>query len=157
MASLYTLKDWRALILSKIENGEEGLEDTLESIDCAIEEKLEGYAMVIRNLEADALAYENEEKRFKEKKLAAKKGIARMKQAIQDAMLESGKEEIKTTLFTFNFRNNAPAVHILDESLIPDVFFKVERTVKKDELKKSLKEMQVPGAELRASRSLQIK
>lgn len=157
MASLYTLKDWRAVILSKIENGEEGLQDTLESIDCAIEEKVEGYAMVIRNLEADVLAYENEEKRFKAKKQATKKGIERMKQAIHDAMVESGKDEIKTTLFTLKFRHNAPAVHITDESLIPDVFFKVERTVQKDMLKKSLREMAVPGAELRASRSLQIK
>lgn len=157
MASLYTLKDWRAVILSKIENGEEGLQDTLESIDCAIDEKLEGYAMVIRNLEADATAYEAEEKRFKEKKQAARKGIERMKQAIQDAMIESGKDEIKTTLFSLKLRNNAPAVHITDESLIPDLFFRYERTVKKEELKKQLREMPVPGAELRASRSLQIK
>lgn len=157
MASLYELKDWRALILSKIENGEEGLEDTLESIECAIEEKLEGYALVIRSLEADVITFEREEKYFKEKKMKAKKGIERMKQAIKDAMFESGKDEIKTTLFTLNLRNNAPAVHILDESLIPDVFFKTERVVKKDELKKTLREMQVPGAELRCSRSVQIK
>lgn len=157
MASLYTLQGWRALIQSQIESGEEGLEDTLESIECAIEDKLEGYAMVIRNLESDAAAYENEEKRFKEKKLAAKKGVERMKKAIYDEMVQGGKEEVKTGLFTFKFRNNAPAVHITDESLIPDTFFKTERVVRKDMLKESLKEMAVPGAELRASRSLQIK
>lgn len=157
MASLYALKDWRALILSKIERGDEGLTEILESVNCAIDEKLEGYGMVIRNLEADAVAYETEEKRFKEKKIATKKAIERMKQAINDEMNESGKDEIKTRLFTFNFRNNPPAVHILDESLIPDLFFKVERNVSKEALKKSLLEMPVPGAELRSSRSLQIK
>lgn len=157
MASLYELKDWRALILSKIEAGEEGFADILESVNCAIDEKLEGYGMVIRTLEADAVAYENEEKYFKEKKQKTKKAIEQMKQAIIDEMNESGKDEIKTRLFHFKFRNNAPAVHILDENLIPDLFFKSERSVNKEALKKSLREMQVPGAELRASRSLQIK
>jgi len=157
MASLYELKNWRALILEQIEDGDEGLEEILKTVDCAIEEKLEGYAMVMRNLEADAAAYETEEKRFKEKKQKAKKGIERMKQAIHDAMNESGKDEVKTKLFTFKLRNNAPAVHITDENLIPDEYFKVERTVKKTDLAKTLKEKPVPGAELRASRSLQIK
>lgn len=157
MTSLYHLKEWRSLVQSQIESGEEGLEAILETINCAIDEKIEGYGMIIRNLESDAAAYEEEEKRFKEKKLAARKGADRLKQAIFDEMQSQGVDEVKTKLFNFKLRNNAPAVHIVDESLIPDVFFKVERTVRKDVLKKSLKEMQVPGAELRASRSLLMK
>lgn len=157
MPTLYELRGSYAQIQRLIEDGAEGLEDTLESIEGAIEEKIESYVMVIKNLEADAAAYEKEEKHFKERKIVAQNGIKRMKQAIVDTLKENNCEEVKTEKFNIKFRNNAPSVRIIDESLIPEEFFKVERTLSKSDLAARLKEREIPGAELVANRSLQIK
>lgn len=157
MPTLYELRGSYAQIQRMIEEGAEGLEDTLESIEGAIEEKIESYVMVIKNLEADAAAYEKEEKHFKQRKMVAQNGIKRMKQVIIDTMNEGDREEVKTEKFNIKFRNNAPTVQIVDESLIPDEFFKVERTISKSELAARLKEKEIPGAELVVNKSLQIK
>lgn len=157
MTSLYELKGWRNAILCKIENGENYLDDTLESIECAIDEKLEGYGMIIRNLENKIEGCKEEEKRFKDKRTKAENAVIRLKAAIQDELLASGKQEINTRLFDFKIRRNPPAVHIQDEKLIPDYYFKTQKTVNKEALKKALKEMPVPGAELRSSVGVLIK
>ncbi len=157
MPTLYELQGAYAQIQQMIVDGADGLEETLESIEGAIEEKLEAYVMVIRNLEADVIAYETEEKRFKERKAIAQKGISRMKQAIEETMKLSNRDEVKTEKFNIKFRNNAPSVHILDESLIPKEFIKIERTISRAELAKRLKETEIPGAKLVANKSLQIK
>ncbi|MBD7942510.1 siphovirus Gp157 family protein [Psychrobacillus sp. Sa2BUA9] len=157
MPTLYELQGSYAQIQQMIVDGAGGLEETLESIEGAIEEKLEAYVMVIRNLEADVIAYDTEEKRFKERKAIAKKGINRMKQAIEETMKLSNRDEVKTEKFNIKFRNNAPSVHILDESLIPKEFIKIERTISKAELAKRLKESEIPGVKLVVNKSLQIK
>ena len=157
MPTLYELQGAYAQIQQMIVDGADGLEETLESIEGAIEEKLEAYVMVIRNLEADVIAYDTEEKRFKERKAIAQKGISRMKQAIEETMKLSNRDEVKTEKFNIKFRNNAPSVHILDESLIPKEFIKIERTISRAELAKRLKETEIPGAKLVANKSLQIK
>lgn len=157
MTSLYELQNWRSQLYERALQGDENFTDTLESIECAIEEKAEGYVKVIRSLQAARDAAKAEKDFFKEKEERAKKAIERMEKALSDELTLSGKKEIKTGLFKINFRNNAPSVYVTDESLIPDVFFKHERTLKKSELAKTLKEMPVDGAVLRVNRSLQIK
>ena len=64
----------------------ETLKDTLDSIEDAIEDKAENIAKWIRNLEADKKAFEEEEKRFKEKKQAADNRIKSLKLYLEDNM-----------------------------------------------------------------------
>ena len=54
--NLYELTGAYLQIQNMIEEGAEGLEDTLESIQDALEDKADGYGRVIRNLEAQAKA-----------------------------------------------------------------------------------------------------
>ncbi|MET4560787.1 hypothetical protein ABIA69_001931 [Lysinibacillus parviboronicapiens] len=157
MATLYELRGSYAQIQQMIEEGAEGLEEILKTVEGAIEEKLESYVMVMKNFEAEATICATEEKRFKERKNTALNGVKRMKQAIVDTMNESKRDEVKTEKFKINFRNNAPSVHIEDESLIPDEFIKIERTISKAELAARLKEAEIPGAKLVASKSLQVR
>src|SRR5699024_12069648 len=94
--NLYELSDNYQQIQAMIEDGEEGLEDTLESLEDAIEDKAIGYAKVMRNLEGQANAIKEEEKRLSERRKALENNIKRMKESLQDAMLLNGKRKIKT-------------------------------------------------------------
>ncbi|GKV69827.1 hypothetical protein NCCP2716_23250 [Sporosarcina sp. NCCP-2716] len=123
MATLYELQGMYAQLQQLIEDGGEGLEDTLESVEGALEEKLESYAMVIRNIESDVDGLKAEEKRLADRRKSMENGIKRMKTAMQDAMSSTGERKIKGEKFTFTIQKNPPSLKVLDESVIPSEFF----------------------------------
>lgn len=128
--------------------------DTLESIDLAIEEKADGYAKLIRNQEASSKAFDEEIKRMKERKQAVDNNVKRMKLSLQNAMVEIGKTKFKTDLFSFNIQKNQPSVEIIDESLVPDEYKKINIEFDKSAIKKA---ENVPGVEIKQSESLRIR
>ena len=137
----------------------ETLKDTLDSIEEAIEDKAENIAKWIRNLEADKKAFEEEEKRFKEKKQAADNRIKSLKLYLEDNMRLTGKTKFKAGVFSFAIQNNQPNVEVFDEALIPKQFL-IEQPVKID--RAGIKELlkageEVPGAELKHSSGLRIR
>lgn len=161
MATLYQLTGDLLTLQQMIEDGAEGLEDTLESIQLSVEEKLEGYAMVIKNIESDVEGLKAEEKRLAERRKRMEREIERMKQSMATSLDtvepdKKGVKRLKTEKFTFSFRKSS-SVQIVDESKIPEEFFKVERTISRSELTAKLKEQEVPGAELVEKQSLQIR
>ena len=137
----------------------ETLKDTLDSIEEAFEDKAENIAKWIRNLEADKKAFEEEEKRFKEKKQAADNRIKSLKLYLEDNMRLTGKTKFKAGFFSFAIQNNPPSVEVFDEALIPKQFL-IAQPVKIDragiaELLKAGEE--VPGAELKQTEGLRIR
>lgn len=137
----------------------ETLKDTLDSIEEAFEDKAENIAKWIRNLEADKKAFEEEEKRFKEKKQAADNRIKSLKLYLEDNMRLTGKTKFKAGFFSFAIQNNPPSVEVFDEALIPKQFL-IEQPVKIDRagIKEFLKAgEEVPGAELKHSSGLRIR
>ena len=137
----------------------ETLKDTLDSIEEAIEVKAENIAKWIRNLEADKKAFEEEEKRFKEKKQAADNRIKSLKLYLEDNMRLTGKTKFKAGFFSFAIQNNPPSVEVFDEALIPKQFL-IEQPAKID--RAGIKELlkageEVPGAELKHSSGLRIR
>lgn len=158
MGTLYELTDNLRMIQQLIEDGAEGLDDTLESVEMALEEKVEGYSMVIRNIESDVDGIDKEIKRLTERKQVLKNGIDRMKNNLQFALASTGKKKVQTEKFTVSLRKST-SVQIVDESKIPEEFFKVkvEKTVNKKELAQQLKESKIEGARLVENESLQIR
>jgi prefoldin subunit 5 len=158
--NLYELTDSYLKVLELIENGEEGLEDTLESLNDTIELKADGYARIIRNLEANAVALKTEIDRLTNRRRSIENSIDRLKENLKNAMIATGKEKIKTDLFNVTVVNNPVAVNVIDEKLIPEKYFKVEIIRKLDKLSlrdaiKSGEEIQ--GAELMQGKGLRIK
>lgn len=158
--NLYELTDNYLKVLELIENGEEGLEDTLESLNDTIELKADGYARIIRNLEANAVALKTEIDRLTNRRRSIENSIDRLKENLKNAMIATGKEKIKTDLFNVTVVNNPVAVNVIDEKLIPEEYFKVEIIRKLDKLSlrdaiKSGEEIQ--GAELMQGKGLRIK
>lgn len=137
----------------------ETLKDTLDSIAETFEDKAESIAKLIRNLEADKKAFDEEEKRFKDKKQTADNRIKSLKLYLEDNMRLTGKTKFKTGVFSFAIQNNPPSVEVFDEALIPKQFLiaqpvKIDRAGIKELLKAG---EEVPGAELKHSSGLRIR
>lgn len=139
---------------------DETWQDTLESIDSAIEQKADGVMYVIRNLEVDVIGLKDEEKRLKSKREVAERKIKRLKQYLQENMEAVGKTKFKTQLFSYNIQNNPASLKLTDERLIPEKYYTVETSRKYDNkaIKDDLKAGKViNGAELKTSQSLRIR
>lgn len=97
-------------------------EDTLEGLSGELEDKADGYARVIRQIEGDSAALKAEIDRLTARKRAADNSIARMKEALKMAMIVAGKPKIKTELFSFCVQKNPARVVIDDPAKIPAGF-----------------------------------
>lgn len=156
--NIYELSGAYQEVQDMIEQGHDDLEDTLESLVDAIEDKAIGYAKVMKNIEAQAEAIKSEEKRLSERRKSLDNNIKRLKETLQQTMIYNDMRKIKTDLFNFNIQNNPPSVKVVDESMIPKRFY-VEQLPKLDRktLIKELKESEVPGVELTQGESLRIR
>ncbi len=137
---------------------EEELQEHLKNIDDEIEIKAENIAKVLKDLEAESEAYKKEIERLSNKKKSTENRAKRLKEYLQMAMEAVDKKKFKTDLFSFNIQKNAPSLKILDESKIPEDFYKIERKLDMAEFKKAVKEgLYEEAAELVQSESLRIR
>ena len=137
----------------------EVMQDTLDSIEGAIENKAENIAKLIRNLESDVSAYKEEEDRLKTKRQATENKVKWLKTYLEDNMKLTGKTKFKSGMFNFSIQKNPVSVNILDERIIPEEFLipqlpKIDKTALKDVLKNGV---EVPGAELKQTEGLRIR
>lgn len=133
--------------------------DTLEAVQGEFEEKADGYAKIIRQLEYESAAYDAEAKILRGKKIQADKKIDRLKSTLKESMEITGRTKFKTELFDFGIRNNKPSVVIDDLRMIPQAFLKIkEPEPDKAELYKALKDGAIlEGVHLEPSTSLSIR
>ena len=168
--SVYTLRDinemmynLQQLILDGAdEETIQSFMETKEMIEMERNIKLEGYAMIIKNLESDNAGIKAEEDRLAKRRKLSENAIARMKERMIETleMVEpdaKGVKRVKTEKFTFSFRKST-SVKVEDESVIPPQFIKVEKTISRAELAKALKNgEQIQGAKLVENQSLSIR
>ena len=108
-----------------IEEGD--LNSALENIDDEIETKADNIAKVLRDFDGDIEALKSEEERLAKKRKAIENRQKHLKEYLQNAMLVLDKRKFKTDLFSFNIQKNAPSLKILDESKIPEDYYKIEK------------------------------
>lgn len=160
MATLYELTGIYQDIY-QMDMDDETKADTLASIDWQeqFEQKAEGYAHVIKNLEADVAMYKNEEANFKAKKQAAQKKLDYIKDNIIAAMSVTGQTEVRGGSLTLKLQKNPESVRV-DEDMLPKKYFvkKVELKPDKNGLKELLRSgRSIKGAELIRTEKLVIK
>jgi len=97
---------------------EEALADSLEALGMDIEDKADGYAKVIAQLNADATALKAEIDRLTARKRTIERNVDRMKESLKTTMILTGKTKFKTELFSFGIQKNPPKVVIDDPSRI---------------------------------------
>lgn len=143
MSTMYELTDNFMAVLEMASDPEippEAIADTLEGIEGEIELKAQSYAIIIKELEGEAVKLKTEETRLLSKRKSLENNIKRIKDNLFNAMKITGKEKFKTDLFSFGIQKSPAKLVIDDLSLIPKKYY-VEQAPKLDEqrLKSDLK------------------
>lgn len=141
------------------------VEALLESVEDGLPAKVDGVAAMIRNLEADAAAFDLEQKLFADKKKKATKSVERLKEYLRSALIVADQKSIKGVRFTVALQANAPTVELLGGVTAEALPFEFRRTkvtheVDKTALKEALKagdEAALAVAELRTSSHVRIR
>lgn len=105
--------------------------DAMEALEGEIEYKADGYAKVIRNMEANVEAIKAEMQRLTKNKMALENNIARLKDNLHHSMVTTGKKKFKTDLFSFSIQKNGGAdpvvVDVATEDLPDDLVIVTEK------------------------------
>ncbi|SCU31398.1 siphovirus Gp157 family protein [Staphylococcus xylosus] len=163
MSNIYKLSSDYLTVLNMITQEHEELDqsyiDTLESIDEALEVKADNYIKVIKSLESDNEAIDEEIKRLRQRKTTYDTHIKRMKESLQNMMEETGKTKFKTALNSYNIQKNPPSLNIVDEKLIPKDYWvsQAPKLNKKDALAELKEGKEIPGVEVKQTRSLRVR
>jgi hypothetical protein len=137
------------------------LTDTLDSLQCAIEEKAQGIAVIASEMTADIGYVDSEIKRLQARKRSIEGNVERLKDYMQTNMQALGMEKIKTPTHTIAIRQN-PASLVIDDAkaLYAEYLTIIPQTVEpnKQKIKDALKAgKEVPGARLTAEKRLEIR
>lgn len=136
----------------------EALRDTMDAINGELEDKADGYAKVIRELEAEEAGLDAEIKRLQARKSAVSGNKGRIKDSLESAMRETGKLKFKTALFSFGIQKNPPSVAILSENIPLDYLVVPDPQPDKKRILAELKAgASFDWAELRQTESLRIR
>ncbi|WP_199181488.1 siphovirus Gp157 family protein [Staphylococcus simulans] len=141
------------------EGDEKALVDTLESIEDAFEDKADGYQAVIKSLEADNVAIDEEIKRLRQRKTTNQNGIKRLKESLQEAMLRTDKIKFKTALHSYSIANNPPSLDIETEKYIPTEYWvsQAPKVNKKDLLADLKNGKEIKGVTVKQTQSLRVR
>lgn len=166
MATIYEITDKYKIIQSLIEEGAEPevFAEALKAIDGEAAEKLEAYAMVIKNVDSDIKGLDAEIKRLQERKKSLVNKTASMKQAMSETLElvepdKDGKKRLKTSKFSFYFTERQ-SVQVEDVSKLPSTLVEVveDKKPKMDEIKQALEEgKKIEGVTVTTNKSLGIR
>ena len=160
MAKLYELATVYAALRDLEDIDAEVLQDTLESIESAMEVKALNIAILIDGLSADVNIIKAEEHRLANRRRMIEGKQRWLKEYLQSQMERAGIDKFKTATHSISLQNNPPALNITDESKIPPeymILVPAKWEVDKKVVKEALKTKEVPGAELVVGRSLRIR
>ena len=142
--NLYDLTAVYKRLQDQLEAGED-VAGILEVIGDEIEVKADGYARVIRNMQAYAEAYKAEEQRLADKRKKCEAGIERLKLNLFDSMKATGKEKFKTDLFSFSIQKNGGADPVIVDVETDDLPDDLVQITEKPDLKAIAKYIKETG------------
>ncbi len=139
----------------------EMIADTLEGIEGALGDKLDGAFTYVRNLEGLAKTVDEEVKRLTDRKKSFENHAKSIRKYVLSCLLASGQNSLKTTTNTFTARKGVASVVIDNVELLPDELVITQVLMAPD--KKAIKEaiengVEVAGAHIEiGERSLQVR
>ena len=141
------------------ENLRELVTNSLNEIEDNIKDKADNVVRFIRNLESEANAIKEEEKRLAEMRKKREKQVENLKQYLFDFTKVADGQKIKGSIFTVSIKKNPASVVIDDLEAIPEEYKRVKTVVEANKtlLKKVLKDGEVAGVHLEQKESLNIK
>ncbi|WP_353458373.1 siphovirus Gp157 family protein [Staphylococcus coagulans] len=135
------------------------IEDTLESIESELHEKIDNTIGLKRSVDGDVDVIDKEIKRLQDIKKQKQNLSDRLKQILQDMLDQRDLQKYRTPTNYIYKQKNAPSVYVTNESLLDKSYFiQQEPKLNKKQIKEDIKAgIEVAGAELRDSESLVIK
>lgn len=144
--TMYELSDtWRQLL----EMGDDptidadAISDTMEAVECEIEEKAENVAKVLAEMTAVMNGLKEEEERLHQKRMDIDKKKQSLKKRLQELMECTGKTSFKTKLFSFSIQKNGgkiPVIVDVDTSELPDDMVMISEKPDTEALRKYIEE-----------------
>lgn len=162
MASIYELnKNYQEVsaLLETAETEEElqAINDTLEMLDCSIEEKVENTAKYIKNVESDIEGIKAEINRLTTLKKQKERNTEWLKSNIEYALKTKGIEKLEVGTFKCGYRKSEKTF-VDDVNKLPDELKKVEYKPMAAEIKKYIKEHgSLDGARIETCMNFYIK
>jgi predicted RNase H-like nuclease (RuvC/YqgF family) len=161
MAKLYELTDdylslWESL--SDPEADWTEAEEKLRGIERAFDDKVSACAKMIRNMESEETALTREIDRMSQRHDALVRKTKAIKAYVQAEMETSGREKVRTDVFTVSVQHSPDKVHVVDETKIPPQYYQTTKRLDKIEVLRMLKAgYAVPGCELTQGSHLRIR
>lgn len=162
MASIYELnKNYQEVsaLLETAETEEElqAINDTLEMLDCSIEEKVENTAKYIKNVESDIEGIKAEINRLTALKKQKERNTEWLKSNIEYALKNKGIEKLEVGTFKCGYRKSE-SVEVDDLNAIPSDYTKTEIKPDKTAIKKALKAgEEINGVHIQTNMNFYIK
>lgn len=137
----------------------EQLEGAFENIKDELHVKVENYARIIKNTQAEVEAYKEEVARMTAKRRSLEDNIERMKKAAEYAMRLQGEKKVKGELFTLAIQKNPPSLKIdIEPEELPQEFQTITISANKEKIKAAIKEGRaIEWARLEQGESLRIR
>jgi len=162
MSNLYKLTNNYDTILNMLyeeDADEQMILDTLESIEDEIEDKADGYAKIIKELEAKQNARKEEAKRLTESARVFENRVKALKNNLFNSMKVTGKTKFATDLFNFNIVKNGGKQALTIDGEVPKEYTKTIIENDTDKIRQALEAGQkLPFAHLEPrGESLRIK
>ena len=88
------------------EKDTETILNTLDCIDCMIEEKADGYAKILQYINGDVATVDNEIKRLTQRKKMLENRSKNLKEHLKQCMEVTGKTKFETALYSFSIQKN---------------------------------------------------
>lgn len=164
MAKLYELtKDYKQVLdMADDESIDlEVINNTLQAIEGAIEEKAVNIISIIKSLDGDAKIIRAEEKRLADRRKAVENRVNHIKDYLKDQMELAGIDKINTPTVTIYIQNNPPSAKVEDDKKIPSKFLTIipeQYVPDKKRIAEAIKAgEEVGGCSLVQGRSLRIR
>lgn len=143
MSNLYQLTNDYENVLNMLYNeeiDEQMILDTLEGIEGEIEDKADGYAKIIKELEVKQNARKEEARRLTESAKVFENKIKMLKQNLFNTMKATGKIKFATDLFSFNIVKNGGKQALTIDGDVPEEYTKTVVENDTDKIRKALEE-----------------
>ena len=130
--TLYELNEDFKRLLAMAEEGdldEEVLKDTLEAMEGEYEDKLDSYAIVIKDLESTIAKVDGEMSRLKDVRTRLSNNIDRMKRSVYTSMVATNHKKVQGEHFTWAIQKNGGKQKIAitkPVNEIPGEYFRVK-------------------------------
>ena len=153
MATLYEINEQIAGLVDP-ETGEIADFEAFEKLNLDLDTKIKNIALWIVNLRSDAEQLEEQEKKFRDRKTAAKNKAESLKNLL-DGFLSGEKRSYPEVVISYR---KSEQVTVDDDAKLDDRFLRIKTEIDRTALKDALKHGEsIEGARLEVKNNIQIK